>query len=122
MRKYRLRPQILQSLAVGVVAFLLGAGAWFVLWPYSQKSMTALGAGVLAALFCGSASWMRSRDDTWEAANLRIEPILSPSRVRRNRESKKAAKSVRRAEKRQAPKESSGTENEQGKIDPDAPQ
>lgn len=99
MRRYRLRPQILQSLAVGCAAFLLGAGAWFALWPYSQRSMMALGAGVLAALFCGAASWMRSHDDSWEAANLRTEPLLSPARARRNRDTKKAAKSAKRAEK-----------------------
>lgn len=109
MRGYRLRPQILQSLAVGCAAFLLGAGAWFALWPYAQRSVTALGAGALAALFCGTASWMRSRDDAWEAANLRTEPLLSPARALRNRGTKKAAKSAKRAEKpAKAPKKKRG--------------
>lgn len=117
MRRYRLRPQILQSLVVGCAAFLLGAGAWFALWPYAQKSVMALGAGALAALFCGIASWMRSRDDAWEAANLRTEPLLSPARARRNRDTKKAAKSAKQAEKPAKP-----SKKKRGKGGSDAPQ
>ncbi|RIK10730.1 MAG: hypothetical protein DCC49_02055 [Acidobacteria bacterium] len=86
-------------MAVGAAGFLLAAGGWFALWPYAQRGPSALGAGLLAALFCGAASWMRSHDDAWEAANLRTEPLLSPSRAKRNRSANKATRAAKKADK-----------------------
>lgn len=77
MRSLRLRSQILQSLVVGCVALVCSGGLWLILWPFGGRVPGALGVGLLSAIFCGAASWLRSHDDAWEAENLRLEPMLS---------------------------------------------